>query len=107
MGVVKCSEALSVLCQPAYEMVCAAKWAYVECNFESNVLNRDLSEGKILVCRVTCTLLAIICNWYSPRIAFSLVHFLDVRICYPAKQLNQDIYRALLERSKCQELADL
>lgn len=30
MGVVKCSEALSVPCQPACEMVCAAKWACVD-----------------------------------------------------------------------------
>lgn len=30
MGIVKCSEALSVLCQPVYEMVCAAKWVCVD-----------------------------------------------------------------------------
>lgn len=30
MRVVKCLEALAVLCQLAYEVVCAAKWACVD-----------------------------------------------------------------------------
>lgn len=38
-----------------------------ECDFESNALNRKLSEGKILVSRIISDFpsLAIICNWCS------------------------------------------